>query len=300
MIMRRIAHPLACVLIIGITALMSACNSGSPATDTQHSTVASSAPCLPDPASPSATMLPDVPSRAASLQDPNLKEIAMKLVASAEYSTLEWKDTYAKIEDIDDGRGYTGGTIGFTTGTHDLLNVVEKYKEYAPGNPLAAFLPALRRVDGTTAHAGLGAPFMKVWTNAATDACFIKAQDVVRDTQYFNPAVKQALDDGLGPLGQFIYYDAMVMHGPGSDPSSFGGIRKDAIAKAAPPSLGGNETAYLSTFLKMRKIVMHTEAAHDDTSRVDTEQLKFLRERNLQLKTPIVWNTYGDEWKIDK
>lgn len=40
---------------------------------------------------------------------------------------------------------------------------------------------------------------------------------------YFDPAVNQAKSDGLGALGQFIYYDAIVMHGPGTSTDSFGG-----------------------------------------------------------------------------
>lgn len=39
------------------------------------------------------------------------------------------------------------------------------------------------------------------------------------------------------------------MHGPGDDPASFGGIRAAAIAKARPPSQGGDEVAYLNAFL---------------------------------------------------
>ena len=57
---------------------------------------------------------------------------------------------------------------------------------------------------------------------------FQEAQDDERDRVYFNPAVQQAKADGLGALGQFIYYDAIVMHGPGNDTVSFGGIRKAA------------------------------------------------------------------------
>lgn len=32
----------------------------------------------------------------------------------------------------------------------------------------------------------------------------------------------------MGALGQFVSYDAMVMHGPGTDPLSFDGIRDRA------------------------------------------------------------------------
>src|SRR5262245_29952809 len=56
------------------------------------------------------------------LSDPAKKEIAMKLVSSAENSSLDWKAQYKYIEDIGDGRGYTAGIIGFCSGTGDMLD----------------------------------------------------------------------------------------------------------------------------------------------------------------------------------
>lgn len=41
------------------------------------------------------------------------KEIAMRLVSSAENSSLDWRAQDRYIEDIHDGRGYTAGIIGF-------------------------------------------------------------------------------------------------------------------------------------------------------------------------------------------
>jgi len=238
-----------------------------------------------------------------SLDDPKRKDIAMQLVSSAENSTLNWRAQYAYIEDIGDGRGYTGGIIGFCSGTGDMLEVVTAYTAKAPGNPLAAYLPALRAVNGTASHAGLGAGFVTAWKSAAADgpfqAAFQQAQDAERDRVYFNPAVAQAKADGLRALGQFAYYDAMVMHGPGNDASSFGGIRKAALAKAKTPAQGGDETAYLNAFLDARKAAMLTEEAHSDTSRVDTEQRVFLNAGNLDLNPPLSWKTYGDSYTIN-
>lgn len=96
---------------------------------------------------------------ATGLDDPAKKEIAMQLVSSAENSSLDWKAQYQYIEDIGDGRGYTAGIIGFCSGTGDMLDLVELYADRRPGNVLAPYLPALRRVDGTDSHAGLDPNF---------------------------------------------------------------------------------------------------------------------------------------------
>jgi chitosanase len=235
---------------------------------------------------------------AVDLNDPHKKEIAMELVSSAENSSLDWKAQYKYIEDIGDGRGYTAGIIGFCSGTGDMLDLVTLYNTREPDNVLSTFLPALRKVNGTDSHSGLGSGFVSAWKTAAEDTVFQQAQNDERDRVYFNPSVSQAKADGLRALGQFIYYDAIVMHGPGDDPVSFGGIRKTAMKKAKTPAQGGDETTYLNAFLDARKAAMLTEAAHDDTSRVDTEQRVFLEAGNLDLDPPLKWKTYGDSYTI--
>ncbi|MER7276115.1 chitosanase [Dactylosporangium sp. NPDC000244] len=251
----------------------------------------------PRPSRPATTRTATTTPSGTGLADPRKKEIAMQLVSSAENSSLDWKAQYRYIEDINDGRGYTGGIIGFCSGTGDMLDLVEAYTSRVPGNPLARFLPALRKVNGTDSHAGLDG-FPEAWRSAAADPEFTKAQDGERDRVYFNPAVTQAKSDGLGVLGQFAYYDAMVMHGPGPGADSFGGIRKAALARAKPPAQGGDEAAYLTAFLDARAAAMRTEAAHSDTSRVDTAQRQFLRDGNLDLHTPLAWKVYGESYRI--
>ncbi|GAA1386902.1 chitosanase [Catellatospora chokoriensis] len=222
----------------------------------------------------------------------------MQLVSSAENSSLNWRAQYRYIEDIGDGRGYTGGIIGFCSGTGDMLELVEQYTRRKPSNVLAGYLAALRRVNGSASHAGLDPGFTAAWATAAGDKAFQQAQNDVRDGMYFNPAVARAKSDGLRALGQFIYYDAIVMHGPGDDPVSFGGIRAAALKRARPPAQGGDETAYLNAFLDARVAAMRTESAHEDTSRVDTAQRVFLKAGNLNLALPLRWKVYGDTFSI--
>ena len=234
------------------------------------------------------------------LNDPHEKEIAMELVSSAENSTLDWKSQYSYIEDIGDGRGYTAGIIGFCSGTGDMLDLVNLYTQREPNNPLAQYIPALQAVNGSDSHDGLDPNFTSDWATAAQDPVFQQAQDDERDRVYFTPAVSQAQQDGLGALGQFIYYDAIVMHGPGNDQNAFGGIRATAMGNAATPAQGGDEVTYLNAFLDARKAAMLTEPAHSDTSRVDTEQRVFLDNGNLALTPPLHWSVYGQSFDINE
>lgn len=238
-----------------------------------------------------------------SLNDPDKKEIAMELVSSAENSSLKWQEQYAYIEDIQDGRGYTAGIIGFCSGTGDMLELVQAYTATKADNSLAKFLPALEKVNGSESHEGLGAEFETAWKEAATDQRFQEAQDQIRDKLYFDPAVKQAKADGLSTLGQFVYYDAIVMHGPGDGSvpmeESFPGIREAALTLAKTPSEGGEEVAYLNAFLDERAKVMALEDAHEDISRVEAQR-QFLKKGNQDLELPLKWTMYGDPFEISK
>lgn len=228
------------------------------------------------------------------LSDPQKKEIAMRLVSSAENATLDWTAQYAYIEDIHDGRGYTGGIVGFRSGTGDMRAVVERYTAAVPRNRLAAYLPALKRVAGTASHAGLDPNFPAAWRAAAADPAFRAAQDAERDRMYFNPALSQAKQDGLRILGQFAYYDAIVVHGA----SGLAKLRRTAAMKALPPARGGDEAAYLEAFLDARMQLMAAESGHGDESRIEGEQRVFLAARNFDLDPPLRWTVYGDSYEI--
>jgi chitosanase len=250
----------------------------------------------PGHAAPESASAPtaDVPPTAAGLTEPVKKEIAQKLVSSAENSTLEWRDEYGYIEDLRDGRGYTAGIVGFCSGTSDMLAVVTDYMRRKPGNVLAGYLPALRAVDGTDSHEGLDPDFPGAWLAASRDPVFRKVQEDARDRMYFSPAVRLAEADGLRALGQFAYYDAAVMHGV----SGLRAIREKVVARQRTPVQGGDEIAYLTAFLDARATEMRTEAAHSDTSRVDTAQRALLRDGNLDLATPFSWQVYGDRYSL--
>jgi chitosanase len=239
-----------------------------------------------------------VASRPPGLADPARKELAQQILASAENSTLRWRETYGSVKDLGDGDGYTAGIVGFCTGTHDLLTLVERYTKKHPDNGLAEYLPALRQVDGTDSHEGLDPGFAAAWRAESQKPPFRAAQEAERDRVYFDPAVRMAKLDGLGTLGQFVYYDAMVFHGPDAGPDGFYGLREKALRKAKAPGEGGGEKAFLEAFLDVRRAAMLAKKPDADTSRLDTAQRRFLRAGNLKLETPLTWAVYGETYRV--
>ena len=282
--------------------------------DTLGATTSSPSPTRSPSPSVRATRTPrkapaPTPAPKADLTDPRLKELALQLVGTAENSSLRWWDQYGYIEDIGDVRGYTGGLVGFCSGTGDMLLVIERYvKDKPSGNVLAAYLPELRRLASVFASngfmpnsasaetAGLGSAFVTHWKQAASDPLFQLAQRREVDRVYFNPALKLAKADGLGALGQFAYYDAAVNMGS-VEYSAFKNVRAKALKTAKLPSKGGSQAAYLKAFLQARTEAMGG-GAYGPTRRVIVQQ-QFLGAGKLGLEMPLKFTMYqGDNFNI--
>lgn len=235
-------------------------------------------------------------SGVADLTDPGRKEVALEFISTAENSTLDWRSSYSYIEDIGDGRGYTAGIAGFCSGTGDMIMVVDRYIVLKPsGNVLQPYRAALAAVNGTASHAGLGTGFTNAWVTASSDPLFQQAQQEIRDSLYFTPAVNQAKADGLGALGQMCYFDHSILNG---FDGMMTGIRNPVIAGGTlPPSQGGNESTYLNAWLARAIVQMDTDPAHSDHSRVIAQQA-FRAAGKLNLELPLSWTMYGDPFSI--
>ena len=115
-----------------------------------------------------------------------------RLVADQIISVFE-NDTpriqYGYAEDLDDGRGITAGRAGFTSATGDMLDVIERYTEIQPDNPLAKYLPRLEELAATENASTEGLDgLIEAWELAAEDEAFRKVQDEVVDEEYYGPA----------------------------------------------------------------------------------------------------------------
>ena len=238
---------------------------------------------------------------AAGSTTPYKKKIAMEIVSSNENSTLDWKAQYAYIQDIHDGRGYTAGIIGFCSGTGDMLELVEAYTRHRAGQPTRHVPPRAAQgqrhavAQGTRQAVRAGVEGRRHGPRLPGTR---RTTSATRSTS--TPRSARAKADGLGTLGQFIYYDAIVMHGPGNgdqqlrrDPASGDG----AGARPRPRAATRRRTSTPSWTPAAQ--VMLGQRGHHDTSRIDTEQRVFLDDGNLGLDPPLVWHVYGDRYEID-
>lgn len=223
---------------------------------------------------------------------------AEQITSVFENDTIELQ--YAYMENIGDGRGFTGGRAGFTSGTGDLVLVVERYVAISPESELARYLPRLRQLAAqrSASVAGLdGLP--AAWARATDDPRFRAAQDEVVDQEYYEPALALWHEYGLtSALSVAALYDAIIQHGGGEDPDGLPAMMDRATRRAGGnPASGVNEKTWLASFLEVRRQTLGhatdpaTRAAWaEGVDRVDPFQ-ELLDAGNFDLHGPIMIDT---------
>lgn len=241
------------------------------------------------------------------------KHRAEQITSTFENSTTELQ--YAFFSDINDGRGYTAGRAGFTTGTGDLHEVVKRYTQAQPTNGLAKYLPRLGQLSEQFAGNGYETPVadtsglggMKAaWVAACNDPKFIAAQDSLVDDWYYTPAMDKAKQLGLNtPLAKGQIWDALIQHGDGTDHDGLSAmITRTSAAVGGTPAGGVNEQTWIKKFMDVR-IATLSHATNPDTaaawaestSRV-TAYVSFADAGNYQMTGALSWTVYGDRFSL--
>jgi chitosanase len=222
------------------------------------------------------------------------KEIILKITSVFENNTPELQYNYC--EALGDGRGYTFGYCGFTTGTGDGYEVIQLLSDTS----LSKFLPRLEELakneDGSIE--GLEG-FETEWKVLGSSEEAISAQQEIGDKLYWSPAIKHAEElNWQSPLAIACLYDTIIQHGNGDDPDSLGSI----ISKI-DQSL--DEKQAVVQFLEKRKEIL--ENATDPATREEwkwstprVEALKnLIKDENWDLNLPICIHSSDFNVKID-
>jgi chitosanase len=193
----------------------------------------------------------------------SLPPIAEKINSLFENDTTSPKYDYC--ENLDDGRGFTFGKIGFTTANGDGYDLIKAYCQTNPASVLNKYLPVLKQLaedenDDTDDLQG----FEKVWKQEAPKTH--TAQDKMAFETYGQPALQYCQKLGLKTaMAATFLYDAIVQHGDGDDKDSLG-----ALLALTVDDMGGSlsgkdqngdvcdviqnpEIEFLDCFLKYRK-----------------------------------------------
>lgn len=251
------------------------------------------------------------PVDTVDIRQPVCMEMALEMCSTAENSRLDWysTDVYGYIEDIGDDRGYTGGIVGFCSGTGDMLAMVTQFVREDPSSPLADFLDGLEACADEGFGSGasdaaeeyLGDDFIDAWeSEAVSNPIFRKVQRDFRKSMYWDDALAQALADGVGPLGLAIFYDVLVNHGVGSDSESFGGILAAARGSSSkPPSKGGSEAAYLTKVCDLRDAVLKDWGDYQSDGRSAAHR-SLIAAGKFSLLGTVSWSMYGEPFSFNR
>ncbi len=236
---------------------------------------------------------------------PTEKRLAEQLISLFENGTTEIQYSYA--EHLEDGRGITAGKAGFTTATGDVLEVVKRYTERKPRNPLAVFLPRLEELadeesDDTSGLEG----FEDAWHKVAEDPTFRQIQDEVVDRLYYYVAMDYCRDLGLKtPLAKAVIYDTIIQHGDGDDPDGLPAlIAKMEMEVGGNPLTGVDEELWLESFLQVRRNCLEY-ADNEETREVWSESvgrvdvfMAIAESGNYDLNPPIEIDTDEYDMKL--
>jgi chitosanase len=188
--------------------------------------------------------------------------------------------SYDYCENLDDGRGFTFGKIGFTTANGDGYDLIKAYCDANGNSELKKYLPTLKKLaededDDTDDLDG----FEEDWADEALQTA--ATQDALAFETYGKPALDYCYTLGLNSnMAIAFLYDAIVQHGDGDDDDSIGALLERTIEE-----MGGS--------------ISGKDKNGNDCDKIDNPEIEFLDaflvERKKCLQNPSNEDT-KDEW----
>ncbi|KAI8808058.1 lysozyme-like domain-containing protein [Cladochytrium replicatum] len=175
------------------------------------------------------------------------------------YENSRVQFSYDYCENFNDGRGYTSGIVGFTTGTFDANIVVQRYVQLG-GTDFNAFLATLASKGSSGSTDGLDG-YCDTWRNAASNPLFRQAQDEIASSMYWSPALAKSNELGLKlPVSFGFMYDSWIQHGEGEKEGVLSMLSQVRTSPAV------DEMAWLREFFNVRTTVLDTTSGWQGTS----------------------------------
>ncbi len=216
--------------------------------------------------------------------------VILQLVSIAEYSTPDWKSTVNIVDNLNDGRGYTIGVVGFCTGTGDFLEVLKTLRDIAPTHLLIPFIPIVESImkSGDTGSVVGLEKLPKVMRKIGKcDKDYLKATWLVIEKMYWLPTLKFCEQYGLkSALARYIVYDTLLNFGT---LDGFDGKLKYE-----------DEVTFLTLFLKIKQQIIEKDESLGDTdnNRVDMQRGLLVR-KNMDLKKPMTVYCYLEKFRLE-
>lgn len=266
---------------------------------------------IPAPVSPLSPPLqtpppPHPPAAPFAWVDLTPDQIRRTLALTSIFENANTTLQYSYCGDNKDGRGYTFGYCGFTTGTGDGLVVIKEYMKRNPADTIMApFVSMIANLSKSQrSNTSLLVGFCQAVNSLGDDPAFRAAQDAIQKVMYFDPAMKWARNLGIKyAITKGQLYDALINHGEGpGDPFSIDYIvNATNAAMNGPPLVGVDEIAWLQAFFEAREKMLIAHIGKGAVRRVSFYR-ELLNSGNLDMGGPIYIDrapkTTGGGWQI--
>ena len=233
------------------------------------------------------------------------QNVIFSLTNIAENSQINFAYNYA--ENIKDGRGITFGIIGFTSGTYDGTELIQRVSQLDPSNVLSKYLPAFQAIDklphpsGKTDNVNGLSNFIKDFKAHGADTKVKQAQLEKLKALYWNPTIAKATEVGAkSALTVAKLYDICVNHGADGDSKDKGlkQLVQETITKVG--NIGQvDEKVWLNALYDVRKAYMNSDPTWKEALDRIEMQRRILKTGNMNLVTPLKVTCYGDSFTIN-
>jgi chitosanase len=222
-------------------------------------------------------------------------QTVLQLTSIFENSTLDLQFHY--VEDINDGRGYTFGFVGFCSGTGDGSQMLAEYLRLSGGQDTDTikYLKAMKAIDAegkgmNPSLRGLEG-FVNYVNKNGKNKEWIQANLNIANKLYVTPSQNKAKELGLtSPLSKGQLYDSYLNHGESGAIS--------IIKKSRSISAAGSEKLWMEKYLQNRYNIL----AQDRTWASSVDRVKVYQKllaENPELNRPIKVKCYGDSYTLN-
>jgi len=221
----------------------------------------------------------------------------LSLIAVPENDNISWWKFYDYAEKLfdSDERGITFGIAGFCTAADcgDGLEVLQALYKINKTHKMCKYIAILQKhKNGLT---GMESFVKDVKSLGINDQDWNKATWTVYQSEYFNPVMKFAIDNGFKyPLSKYVFLDTTINFG-------YDGMQNDIVKKLKSklPKDGGDEVVYMNEFILLKISVLKSHKSYDDgqTDR-GVMQMSILESKNYNLNVPMTVKCYGDSFTL--
>jgi chitosanase len=219
--------------------------------------------------------------------------IVISIIALNENS--QHHPVYEYCENINDGRGYTAGWLGLTTGTEDVCTILKKYMK-EPNNLSKYKHVVCPSGSNVTSEVDAIGNYCDDWKGISRSDQFKHAQDQFAMDEYFLPAINllvSLLNGKPFPLSVAFFLDTVIQHGISTETTDpFYSDSLNGIVDSIHSKTFEDEKNLIKAMMRKRYNVL--DQAANPASRIVWRESKHRAQNFIEAAEDDNWQLKGD------